>query len=177
MFVLSNHNGQTRPFNLKISMNIRIIRFAILAALVTISSLGRAQQPTSATMSTRIKAGSGNHKLTIVLSGVNSRTGKFYVGLANNEETFTKKSLRDTVVSVPASGEVAIVFDKLTAGRYAVRVYQDLNDNRIIDFSGQIPAEPFGFSNVAMVMGPPTFDQCAFDLAENKSISVNLIEM
>ncbi|MFY7912078.1 MAG: DUF2141 domain-containing protein [Emticicia sp.] len=41
--------------------------------------------------------------------------------------------------------------------------------------NGQMPAEPFGFSNVTMLMGPPNFEQCAFDLNENKAINISLM--
>ena len=119
----------------------------------------------------------GAYQLTVVLSGVNKRSGKLYVGLANNAETFEKESLRNKVIDVPASGEIAITFDSLTAGQYAVRVYQDLNDNQKIDFSGMMPTEPFGFSNVTMVMGPPEFGQCAFDLNKDKRITITMINM
>lgn len=151
-----------------------------------------AQQPTLATATSAVttsvgatapadrsvKATSvGAYKLTVVLSAVNKRSGKLYVGLANNAETFEKESLVNKIVDVPASGEITVTFDSLAAGQYAVRVYQDLNDNKKIDFSGMIPTEPFGFSNMTMVMGPPEFGQCAFDLAEDKRISVSMIEM
>lgn len=159
-------------------MKIRPIDFVMLTALLTtvISHSSLAQQP-MATKTTSATVGGGTYKLTVVVSGINKHSGKFFVGLANSEETFDKKSLKDQVIEVPASGDVSIVFDSLTAGQYAVRLYQDLNDNKQMDFSGQIPSEPFGFSNVTMLMGPPNFGQCAFDLNENKSVSISLIEM
>lgn len=51
----------------------------------------------------------------------------------------------------------------LPPGRYAVRVFQDINRNGEIDRNLLgMPREPFGFSNDAMgSMGPPSFDQAA----------------
>ena len=114
--------------------------------------------------------------LTAVLSNVNKRTGQIYVGLVNSAENFAGESYRTKVADVSASGEISVSFDSLTAG-YAVRLFQDMNGNKKIDFDGRMPTEPFGFSNVTMLMGPPDFDQCAFDLAENKRIQVGLIEL
>ncbi|SOD96607.1 DUF2141 domain-containing protein [Spirosoma fluviale] len=131
-----------------------------------------AQQTTSTTSATAT-----TYKLTAVISGIEKRAGKLYVGLANNAETFNGESAATATVDVSASGDVTVNFDGLKPGRYAVRVYQDLNDNKKMDFSGQMPAEPFGFSNVTMLMGPPTFDQCAFTLGENKTIQVGMMSL
>lgn len=156
--------------------------------IITASLFIYALKPCSAQQSTLSSATSvvttappdrsvGAYKLTVVLSAVNKRSGKLYVGLANNAETFEKEPLKNRVIDVPASGQILVTFDSLAAGQYAVRIYQDLNGNKKIDFSGMMPTEPFGFSNVTMVMGPPEFGQCAFDLTEDKRISVSMIEM
>lgn len=131
----------------------------------------------TAAASTTVSTTGPAYTLTVVIPNVSKRTGKIHLGLANSTETFDGESLRTKVVDVPASGEIVVTFDSLVAGRYAVRLYQDLNGNNKIDFNGPIPAEPFGFSNVTMLMGPPNFGQCAFDLAENKRIPVSLMEM
>lgn len=119
----------------------------------------------------------GTYSLTVVMHNVNNRTGKLYVGLGNNQASFMGESIQKKSIDVPASGEITVVFDGLVAGRYAVRVFQDLNGNQKMDFSGQMPGEPFGLSNVAMLMGPPDFDQSSFELNESKSIRIRLLEM
>lgn len=133
-----------------------------------------AQQTTTTTSASATGA---SYKLTVVISGIEKHSGKLYVGLANSAETFNGESAKTLAADVPASGDVTVTFDGLTPGRYAVRIYQDLNDNKKMDFSGQMPAEPFGFSNVTMLMGPPTFDQCAFNLGENKAIQVGMMSL
>ncbi|WP_080237617.1 DUF2141 domain-containing protein [Spirosoma rigui] len=148
-------------------------------AAVTALFVAATARPTlaqTATTSTTVST-AGPHSLTIVVSSLSKRTGTIRVGLANSTETFDGESYRTKVATVPASGDLVITFDSLPAGRYAVRLYQDLNGNEKIDFNGAMPAEPFGFSNVTMLMGPPSFGQCAFDLAENKRIPVSLMEM
>ena len=119
-------------------------------------------------------ADSAGYKLTVVLNNVAQRTGMLYIGIDNSDATFNKDSYRKTRIAVPATGEVQVSFDGLPAGRYSVRVYQDLNANQKLDFSGPMPTEPFGFSNVKMLMSPPTFNQCAFALDGSKTVEIYL---
>ncbi len=161
---------------------------ALITSLVAllIAGLSRpcsAQSASVATSTSAATTASANrstpgavYKLTVVVP-VDKRSGELRIGIANSEETFSGESYRTKALAVPASGEVSVTFDSLVAGRYAVRVFQDMNDNQKMDFSGPIPAEPFGFSNVTVLMAPPTFGQCAFDLTENKTIEIRLMEM
>ena len=152
-----------------------IIATAITIALV-ISNLNTpclAQQTMTATSTTT----GATYSLTVVIANVNNRSGKLYVGLANSKASFDGESSQRKMIDVPASGEITTVFEGLPSGRYAVRLFQDLNGNQKMDFSGQMPTEPFGFSNVAMLMGPPDFDQSSLELKENKSIRVSVMEM
>ena len=140
----------------------------ILYSLLSLSSFGQ-----SATSAITTKT----YQLTVVVSAVNQRSGTLRIGLANDEKSFTGESFKAQSIAVPASGSVQAVFDSLPAGKYAIRVLHDLNGNEKMDYNGQMPAEPFGFSNISMLMAPPSFDQAAFDLIENKSIEVSMIEM
>jgi uncharacterized protein (DUF2141 family) len=128
-------------------------------------------------VNTTPSADSATHKLTVTVNGITQRTGKLYVGLATDEKTFTGKSAVTQVIDVPATGDATVTFSDLKPGKYAVRIYQDMNDNKQMDFSGQMPAEPFGFSNVTMLMGPPQFDQSAFVLDSNKAVQVSMMEL
>jgi uncharacterized protein (DUF2141 family) len=139
-----------------------------LLLLVGVSSFG---------MSGQIVVDTATHTLTVTLSGVNKRSGKIYIGLATDASSFNGQSIAQKSVDVPASGEVSVTFDHLKSGRYAVRVYQDLNDNQKIDMLGMMPTEPFGFSNVSMLMGPPDFEQSAFDLNGDQRIKITMIDM
>ena len=118
---------------------------------------------------------SAAHKLTISFANLAQRTGMLYVGIENSSATFNKESYRKTRIAVPATGEVQVSFDGMPAGRYSVRVYQDLNANQKLDFSGMLPTEPVGFSNLSTLMGPPSFEQCAFTLDSSKTIVINLM--
>jgi uncharacterized protein (DUF2141 family) len=155
-------------------MKTIITTFITIALLITnVAKPCLAQQTTSATSTTT----GATYSLTVVIANVNNRSGKLYVGLANNKASFDGESIQRKMIDVPASGEITTVFEGLTPGKYAVRLFQDLNGNQKMDFSGQMPNEPFGFSNVSMLMGPPDFDQSSLELTENKSIRVLVMEM
>ncbi|GAB4001225.1 hypothetical protein GCM10028807_56950 [Spirosoma daeguense] len=143
------------------------------ATVLFFTNLAAAQQTSSTTSTTATKG----YSLTVVVHNINNRTGKLYIGLADSPASFNGESKNPKSIDVTPSGEISVTFDGLAPGRYAVRLYQDLNANQKLDFSGQMPTEPFGLSNVTMLMGPPDFDQTSFELNENKSIRIGLMEM
>ncbi len=120
-------------------------------------------------------ADSTTYKLTVGFTNIAKRAGTIYIALVNKDTDFNGDSYRKTRIDVPATGECQVSFEGLPTGRYAVKVFQDMNANQKLDWLGQTPTEPFGFSNVTMLMGPPSFGQCAFDLNAPKTIAIQLI--
>ncbi len=117
-----------------------------------------------------------SYNLDIKIGGLQKREGKIYAALKNDANAFPEgSSIKSVIVEVSKEGDVFLKFEGVVEGKYAVVLYQDLNGNAQMDFNGQMPSEPFGFSNVTMLMGPPNFEQCAFDLNENKSIVIGLM--
>lgn len=145
-----------------------------IVLLTTSLLIWAAPQPTTS-VSVAVPGDSATYTLTVGFPNPANRSGVLYIGLANDESSFNGASYRYARLTVPATGEVTVQFKGMPAGRYAVRVYQDLNDNTKLDYSGPMPAEPFGFSNIQMLTGRPTFNTCAFDLNETKAIAINLI--
>jgi uncharacterized protein (DUF2141 family) len=65
---------------------------------------------------------------------------------------------------------------ELPEGRYAIKLFLDLNGNGEVDtnFLG-IPKEPYGFSNNAKgTLGPPSFDAAAFTIEGPRDLSIAL---
>ncbi|MFD2932194.1 DUF2141 domain-containing protein [Spirosoma flavum] len=149
----------------------------VAATSVAATSVAATSVAATSVAATSVKSSTATYKLTVVVANVNKRTGKLYIGLANDKASFDGESFQRKMIDVPASGEITLTFEGLAPGRYAVRVYQDLNDNQKMDFSGRMPNEPFGFSNVATLMGPPDFDQSSFELTKDDSIRINMLEM
>lgn len=69
-----------------------------------------------------------------------------------------------------AGTTVTLTFRNVRAGRYAVALLHDENDNGKADRAAMmIPKEGFGFSRDAKVrFGPPKFAEAAFDVAAGK---------
>ena len=67
-------------------------------------------------------------------------------------------------------------FNGLSSGRYAIRVFQDLNNNQLLDKSSNgIPLEPVGFSqNPSLFKGEPTIEDCTIQLNKNSVVSITL---
>ena len=61
------------------------------------------------------------------------------------------------------------------AGRYAIAVYQDLDNNNKLDrWLGLIPKEPYGFSNNVGRYGPVSFAQASFELQKDLTLLITL---
>lgn len=67
-------------------------------------------------------------------------------------------------------------FSELSTGRYAIRVFQDINSNQLLDKStNDLPLEPVGFSqNPSLFKGEPTIQDCAINLNNDNEISITL---
>lgn len=143
--------------------------------LITLALLIGSLINVMAASSPAIPGDSATYKLTVGFTNVAKRIGTLYVGLINDGADINGDSYRKTRIEIPATGEFQVSFDGLPAGKYAVKVFQDLNTNQKLDVSGHMPTEPFGFSTINMLTGPPTFDKCAFDLNASKTIAINLI--
>lgn len=103
--------------------------------------------------------------LSLNIDGVKDNTGSVIGALYIDKATFmdsTKAYRLFKVNAVP--GQVKYVVHDLPAGRYAISVCHDANNNGQLDknFIGA-PLEGFGFSNNPEVTtGPPTFEQAVF---------------
>jgi uncharacterized protein (DUF2141 family) len=116
------------------------------------------------------------YSVTVIVKRIKKYEGKISASISNDIENFPQSgSIKSVVAKVTKDGDITLNFDGIVEGKYAIVLYQDLNDNKILDMNGQMPAEPFGFSNVKMLMGPPNFLQCAFDLTGNRTMDINLL--
>jgi uncharacterized protein (DUF2141 family) len=98
----------------------------------------------------------------------------FCLNLYDTKETFFKKPLSSKTVKA-SNQSLEFSFD-LSEGEYAVAVYQDINENKLLDkglFS--IPKEPFGLSNnFRPSFSAPTFNDCNFKLAQQATITITI---
>lgn len=117
-------------------------------------------------------------KLTVEVSNIKGSSGKNITVGIFDKSTFPTKGKAKYEKSIVANGNsVSITFD-LPDGDYAVAVYQDLNNNKILDknFFG-FPKEPYGFSkNFKPKLSAPKFSDCSFTLSgTEKKLGISLI--
>ena len=117
--------------------------------------------------------------LTIQVLEVKAPLGVMRIAVYDSEANFLdfKEVFANKVV--PATkGNTTVVLDSLPAGTYAVALYQDQNNNGLMDKNWiGIPTEPLGFSNAQLrTFGPPSFKACAFTITtgENTNLSIPL---
>lgn len=106
--------------------------------------------------------------LTVNVSGVQGTNNAVRVALYSNPDTFRHEAQAKQIVSVPAhDGTVTAVFHDLQPGPYAVVAYHDENGNGKLDLMlGMFPDEGWGLSNDPTVIGPPAFDDSAFEIVD-----------
>lgn len=133
---------------------------------------------TISALTTTITFAQNKYSVSITVKGIQKREGKIIASISNDMESFPQGGgIKSAIAEVTKEGEITLKFEGMLEGKYAIVLYQDLNGNNQIDMNGQMPAEPFGFSNVTMLMGPPNFLQCAFDLKENSVMNISLMSL
>ncbi len=113
--------------------------------------------------------------LTVTVKNVESNDGKVSVAVYDTEASFLKFDKVFKAESVPSQkGSTEVVLKDLPKGKYALAVFHDENGNDELDTNMLgIPKEPLGFSKGKMkTFGPPSFEECAFELTSDQSISV-----
>lgn len=117
-------------------------------------------------------------ELKITLAGVEHERGNVRIGLYAEPKTFRKEAKAfATKQTTAAKGDVTLTLGDIPPGRYAVMAYHDENANGELDRRfGMFPAEGYGLSNNPRVMGPPAFEDSAFDVVAGQSTTV-IIDM
>jgi len=115
--------------------------------------------------------------LTVAVDNLRAK-GPLRFALFTATNDFPDRSAAFHKFSVAPSGaSIAVAVDGLAEGTYAIAVFQDLNEDGVLN-KGKfgIPTEPFGFSNNAMgKFGPPSFDAAAFRYTKGmKQIGIRL---
>ena len=105
-------------------------------------------------------------QLVVEVSGIRSAEGNVRVSLYREPDSFRKEDRAFRLLSQPAAaGKATLVFTDLPAGRYAVMAYHDANGDEKLNLRlGMFPTEGYALSNNPKVIGPPRFDDSAFDL-------------
>ena len=111
------------------------------------------------------------NKLEIDIENITISQGTLVVSIFNSAKSFDQNEVQEGFFQkiVVGSSQLQVVFENLPTGRYAIKAYHDANDNQKLDKTWMgIPKESYGFSNNIMgIMGPPSFEQSAFEVDSN----------
>lgn len=105
--------------------------------------------------------------LRVVLENVLHDEGSILSAL-HTEETFMKAEGIKMKKDKAEKGELVLIFNDVEPGIYAVSVLHDANDNQRMDYEGNgMPKENYAMSQNPMSMGPPTFNDVKFIVADD----------
>ena len=113
--------------------------------------------------------------LMVKVSDVEKGKGHLMIALYKSEEDYkSNKASFAKKVEALNSQEIA-VFENLPDGEYAIKMYQDENDNNEMDFNMMgIPKEGYGFSNNVGMFGAPEYTEAKFSVKESTVIEIDL---
>ncbi|MGL1957933.1 MAG: DUF2141 domain-containing protein [Colwellia sp.] len=113
--------------------------------------------------------------LTVNISDVEQGKGQVLVALFSDKATFISgKSSFSAKVKASHKQEL-VIFKDLPDGDYAVKMFQDENSNRKLDFNFMgIPKEGYGFSNNVGMFGQPDYKEAKFVVKGDTIIDVEL---
>jgi uncharacterized protein (DUF2141 family) len=118
--------------------------------------------------------------LTVEVHELRNDDGIVVFGLYNREDAFPDEHYKKYFKI--ASGEItngssSVIFENLPAGKYAVNILHDENNDGKIKKGFILPVEGIGFSNYQSfgLTNRPKFSKASFDLDSNKKISVQVI--
>lgn len=95
--------------------------------------------------------------LVIEISNVKQNSGNIVVEIYQDKSGWLKSPFRKITLSADENSKTATL--AVPPGKYAVSIYQDVNENGKLDqnFLG-IPKEPIGFGNNYRPLGKPDFE-------------------
>lgn len=117
-------------------------------------------------------------ELVITVDNLTEAKGSLYVSLYKNSVDFNanENAVKRQKLKVDKS-TITINLGDVPVGEYAVKAYQDVNDNGTFDFSGAgMPSEPYGSSSKSKVIAPPDFNEAKFSLEKNQQVQVYLLK-
>ena len=110
--------------------------------------------------------------LTVNVENVDVNKGPVLVGLYGSKESFPNEngSFRNAKAESTAK-TVTLSFPDLPKGTYVVAIFQDKNNNGVMDKILGIPSEKYGFSGNTMM---PDWDKNSFEFNADMAVTVKL---
>lgn len=118
--------------------------------------------------------------LTIEVKELRNSTGTVLFALYNREDAFPdehyKKYLKKLTGKI-VKGNSSVTFENLPAGKYAVNILHDENNDGKIKKGLILPKEGIGFSNYQSIglSNKPAFSKASFQLQSDKIVKIKII--
>lgn len=113
--------------------------------------------------------------LTVNISDVEKGKGHLMIALYVSKEDYKSGKVSFSSKVKALNGKEVAIFENLPDGEYALKIYQDENDNNKMDFNMMgIPKEGYGFSNNVGMFGAPEYKEAKFIVKENTAIEIDL---
>lgn len=108
----------------------------------------------------------GQETLDIKITNIKKNSGKIVVEIYDSKDGWLKSPFKKLVLATNQDAQTASF--NVPYGKYAITIYQDLNDNEESDMNFlSIPKEPIGFGNNYKPFGEPKFESCAIEFRAN----------
>ncbi|UJF23387.1 DUF2141 domain-containing protein [Shewanella sp. OMA3-2] len=113
--------------------------------------------------------------IKLEIAGVNSQPSKIYVQLFSGEANYLSGNALSATYIQAKAGNNIVAFSNVAAGEYAVRFFQDENNNGTLDTNlFGMPSEGYGFSNNAKPdYGLVAYQEAAFSITEDAATQIN----
>lgn len=115
--------------------------------------------------------------VTVKIQGIKNNKGAIIIGLYNSETDFPiyEKNFRGATLNA-IENKNQYTFKNIPAGKYAVALWHDENENKILDKNlFGAPKESYGFSNNKYgKFGPPDFEDVSFEILKNETIELTI---
>ena len=121
-----------------------------------------------------------SYSLTLKVEKLRNSKGIVQFSLYNKDGTIPDKKYTQyfrQVTGKISGGSSVVTFEKLPAGRYAVNILHDENQNGKIDKGFILPIEGVGFTNYQSIglANRPDFSKASFELKANVTKAVKVI--
>lgn len=115
-------------------------------------------------------------ELTLNVNNIKSVKGNLLVAVYDKEEHYNANNNWAAAKQVKVAGTtMSLIFADLPAGSYAIKLFQDENENNQIDIGANgIPTELYGFSNNGGSYGPPSFNEAKVMVDKATEIEIRL---
>jgi uncharacterized protein (DUF2141 family) len=119
-----------------------------------------------------------NAQLQLNIFNLIPKKSTLRIAVFDSEEKFLGSDiLKSFVIPLEKDSMFVITINDLSVGYYAISVYQDINNNGVLDkkLFGQ-PAEPYGFSgNSRNMFRPPAYNESKFNYSPGMDLRIELV--